>query len=350
MTVLFRLKIIISLTLQHHKDKPDVWIKVISFEYYEQQNIDKSRNYFTEALKIHPKSKELCLTIFKIELNESAQQAATIPKTEPGTEPQPIPQLNNTLLSKRAEIIYDHCKREISDIEFFIDLLNIAENYEFTTSLQTIIVLDLMNQFSGHELTWNTLAQRELKGYHINDIYSSNTTNSTPLTSKKRIELCVKIYNTAASIMKTQSMWSLYIDAMIELNNNKSTQQSLKQKCLLAAYEGADEARCLSERQYLQYIELLKSLPDDEYGQQLCNVLGSATGKYCDSIELWKLYLKYFMRKDDENKVYDIFAIASKTIGSGSLPLWELLKQYFLIKFTHEDRKKVINFFSINFT
>lgn len=191
---------------------------------------------------------------------------------------------------------------------------------------------------------------RELKGYHINDIYSNevsitsedrDTQSHTQLTSKKRIELCVKIYNTAASIMKTQSMWSLYIDAMIDLNNNKSTQPSLKQKCLLAAYQGAHDAKCLSEQQYLQYIELLKSNPEEEYQLKLCEVLENATEIYSNSIELWKLYLKYYMQKDDENKVYDIFAVASKIIGCDSLPLWELLKQYFLIKFTHENRKKV---------
>lgn len=133
---------------------------MINYEYYEQQNIDKTRNFFTQALKIHPKSKELCITVFRIELNEAAQQAATIPKTEPGTDSVPMPQLNNLFLSKRAEIIYDHCKREICEIEFFIELLNISENYNFTIQLQNMIVLDLMNQFPGHELTWNTLAQR----------------------------------------------------------------------------------------------------------------------------------------------------------------------------------------------
>lgn len=191
---------------------------------------------------------------------------------------------------------------------------------------------------------------RELKGYHINDIYSKDINitsfdthreNQTQLTSKKRIELCVKIYSTAASIMKTQTMWSHYIDAMIDLNNNKSTQQNLKQNCLLTAYEGAHEAKCLSELQYLQYIELLKSCSKEEYEQKLCDVLQNSTEVYSNSIELWKLYLKHYMQKDDENKVYDIFAVASKIIGTESLPLWELLKQYFLIKFTHENRKKV---------
>lgn len=152
--------LIYSFDYQHHGDKPEVWIKVINYEYNDQQNIDKTRNYFTQALKLHPKSEELCLSAFKIELIEAAQQAATIPKTEPGTEPAPIPQLNNSLLSKRAEIIYEHCKREICELEFFIELLNITENYSFTIQLQNMIVLDLMNQFPGHELTWNVLAQR----------------------------------------------------------------------------------------------------------------------------------------------------------------------------------------------
>lgn len=55
-------------------------------------------------------------------------------------------------------------------------------------------------------------------------------------------------------------MWTLYIDAMIELNTDLSKQMLLKQKCLLEAYKGGFEALCLTEKQYFKYVEILKKL------------------------------------------------------------------------------------------
>lgn len=57
--------------------------------------------------------------------------------------------------------------------------------------------------------------------------------------------------------MQTEAMWTLYIEAMLDLNKDKSTQQVLKHKCLMSAFKGAHDSMCLTEDQYIQYIDLL---------------------------------------------------------------------------------------------
>lgn len=60
-------------------------------------------------------------------------------------------------------------------------------------------------------------------------------------------------------------MWDYYINAMLALNSDKSTQASLKRSSLSRAFKAAHDSNNMSEPHYLQYIELLYSMkPKDE--------------------------------------------------------------------------------------
>lgn len=60
-------------------------------------------------------------------------------------------------------------------------------------------------------------------------------------------------------------MWEYYINAMLELNSDLTTQASLKRISLSRAFRAANESNNMSEDHYLQYVELLYSKnPKDE--------------------------------------------------------------------------------------
>lgn len=52
-------------------------------------------------------------------------------------------------------------------------------------------------------------------------------------------------------------MWDYYINAMLELNADLSTQASLKRHALSRAFRAAFESNNMSEDHYIQYVELL---------------------------------------------------------------------------------------------
>lgn len=140
--------------LNHHGDKPDVWVSIVMWEYEQGNNLDRVRRLVSRGLRKHPLSSELYVTLFNIELQEvnklnSEKQAVCL---------------------RRAEIIYCNSKKDIHKVEFMIELLRIAEGFSFTKQLQGLIIKDMTDIFPTHVLTWNALAQRELKGYHLTEI------------------------------------------------------------------------------------------------------------------------------------------------------------------------------------
>lgn len=64
--------------------------------------------------------------------------------------------------------------------------------------------------------------------------------------------------------LKTEKMWSYYITAMIELNEDTSTQKEFKRTCLVNAFKGAYDADCLSEFHYLHFLEILLQSPNND--------------------------------------------------------------------------------------
>lgn len=67
--------------------------------------------------------------------------------------------------------------------------------------------------------------------------------------------------------VKEELMWSYYIDAMRDLNQDMSTEPTLKRKSLGEAYKTGYEAGFLSEKHFSEYIEILMKARkvDNEY-------------------------------------------------------------------------------------
>lgn len=117
-------------------------------------------------------------------------------------------------------------------------------------------------------------------------------------------------------------MWNYYINAMLEMNSDLSTQSSIKRFCLKRAFEGAHQSNHMTEDHYLQYIELLYSInPKDDIIE---NVLQKATRTYEGSLRIWLLRMRYHIQEKNLAKIQEIFKVARSVLGSKGAELWEL--------------------------
>lgn len=117
-------------------------------------------------------------------------------------------------------------------------------------------------------------------------------------------------------------MWNFYLNAMLELNSDLSTQSAIKRVSLKRAFEGANKENFLSEDQYLQYIELLWSLnPKDETIEK---VFHKATKIYENSVEVWKMCMRYYIQERKFNNLKEIFKVAKGLHGAKGMELWQL--------------------------
>lgn len=277
------------------------------------------------------------LTFFQIEL-ENKQQA------------------DEQIALQLADVVYMNGKKNFKkEINFFIEMVNIADKFPYAKPMQETILDDMRRAFPNEELLWHTLAQRELNGMTPNDCtinfkemvknekeekeeeddedtkpnaskMNVDATVSASHTLRKRIQLCAQIYDEAVKVVNTPKMWSYYLDAMLELNNDLSTQAACKRSFLGRAFSAANESNKMSENHYLQYIELLHSTnPKDE---NIIRVFRKAVSLYRNSSKIWLQFMRFYIQADNIDKVRETFKKAQLQMGSKSAELWQLYMTY----------------------
>lgn len=323
----------VSLSLKRmlniHAHNPEAWMRAISWECEDMQNIVIARKYFLCALQKNPESHLLFTNYVKMELKEGAQ----------------VPDWNKhdrDLALHRSTLVYEMAKKKINDIKFFIELLSMVQDFPFTDTLIETIIHDMEIVFPRKELLWHTLAQRELMGFHRHykneskdsDDYDKDeetTPNNLPRKKKlrARIEICVQVYEVATEELKTDTMWSYYIKEMMALNQDLSTEKNLKRNSLMKAFKGAHDAGLMTVDQYLDFLEILMQSEENEY---FLTVIRAATTKHTYAIKLWETWMRFHIRNDEEEQVNEIFKRATKKLATGSVPLWRLLIHYYHTK------------------
>lgn len=286
------------------------------------------------AQQKHPESQKLYLIFFKIEL-ENKRQSDEL----------------EALL--HADIVYTSSKKKFTNIDFFIEMLNIVDKFAYANSIQQNILDDMREMFPREEVLWNTLAQRELKGLstvdctvdfsgliktedgenksddckvNLKKLKIEDLSSPPQHTLRKRIELCIQIYEQAVKIVDTPKMWNFYINAMLELNSDLSTQASIKKFGLKRAFEGASRSNHMSEDHYLQYIELLyTNNPKDVIIEE---IFGKATKTYGSSLKIWLQCMRYYIQDGNFTKTQEIFKTAKNLLGPKGTEVWHLYLLY----------------------
>lgn len=142
------------------------------------------------AQQLHPEHQRLYLTFFQIEL-ENKRQA------------------EEELVLQHANVVYNNGKQKFNDIAFYIEMLKIVDKFEYADSIQQQILSDMRETFKHDEFMWHTFAQRELSGQSTANFIQwirndgepnkidSVKSEDTLFVTRKRIDLCVKVYEEA---------------------------------------------------------------------------------------------------------------------------------------------------------
>lgn len=126
-------------------------------------------------------------------------------------------------------------------------------------------------------------------------------------------------------------MWKYYLDCMLDLNKDLTTQLTLKKAILNDAVHFAKERSIqMSEDQYIKYIEIIsKHKARIDY---IKSVVRKATMLYTKSPKLWYLRLRLYMQAQDFNKVRETFCESRNHLEDGSAEIW---RWYFIYIKSH---------------
>lgn len=121
-------------------------------------------------------------------------------------------------------------------------------------------------------------------------------------------------------------MWTYYLDAMIELNTDLSVFSSLKRYALCRAFESANRTSNMSEKYYLDYIELLYS--KNQKDENVERILQKASRMHPTSIEIWFQFIRYHVRDNNFKRLKEIFRTAKDQLMSNGAEIWYLYLMY----------------------
>lgn len=184
------------LYLQFHSTNLEAWIRAIRWEYSENFEYERVKHLINSAQELHPDAESLYTLLVRIEL-ENKQES---PKIE---------------ALQNADNVYMKAKQKITNVDFFIKLLEIADKYDFTGELQEKILADMETMFNNKEIVWHIFAQRALNGLFCPGNMNDNQklvkteligklnikTTRIENSQKKRIENCSRIYSKAVKMV-----------------------------------------------------------------------------------------------------------------------------------------------------
>lgn len=319
-----------SRMLSMHQDKPKCWHIAARWEIEENHDLQTAKKHLLKGLHFHPESQLLYHDIFKLELDAAQNKSeASHSKPESNTSSNSD---NSEIPSdlKKCLVIYEQASKRTKDIKFIIELLNTAQEYVNTEKLQERIVNDMVQEYTHEPLMWDIMARRELKGLVQPSISSDETPmevdNSEQTSLRDRINNCYRVYQAAVKKMKSETMWSLFIDCMLEINQESDSLPNFKRKLLKNALIQGCQAKKLKEKYYLNWISMLDAdQPNQDLAQsKLYEVLCWATEALPESENLWFARLDYLLKNDQEDLAVETFNKAVSILQDNSLRLWQL--------------------------
>lgn len=322
----------------------------MNVESGEEFNEDRIKGLLVRALQRHPYYENFYWKHFEIELKNKSD-------------------LLEHEATQRAADVFTICKDKFERVEVFIELLKITDRFPFAYTLNKDILKYLQEHFAKEPIMWHSLAQRELNGMTTNEyamelvenmgsdyedelIEFENLQNNfnemniedepRRVKEKTRLELCHFMYSKGVKAVNTKAMWNLYLKAMHDVNKDLTTNRAIKRFCLTRAYLGAHRELLLSKAQYLQFIELAWSVnPHDESIEE---VFIKAHKHYGNSLELCDMFMRYYVHRNQYQKLKNLFYIVREVHGSQAVNLWILYFTFIKGKTGSEIQAEVDNF------
>ncbi|KAM3920056.1 U3 small nucleolar RNA-associated protein 6 homolog isoform 2-T2 [Leptodactylus fuscus] len=316
---------IFSSLLAVHPDKPALWIMAAKWEFEDKLSTESSRHVFLRALRFHPDSAKLYQEYFRMELmNVEKQRTEKEDFKKAQMDLEEATYSDEILNGALARVVYKSAVQKIKGAEFHLSLLSIAKKFNFTEDLQKEILADLQSLYTEDPLTWDFLARQELSAKPLQSAEHTSKQAKAQVLSQQE-EQCSRVYETALSTLKTESMWELYVAFCMERYKRQTNSKEIKQQRqdrLLSALRKAHDAGLLPQARYHDWISLLMEL---EQWDVAVEVLAAATDRFTGSVDIWKKRLEILMTLKTEN----LEQVFEKSLGlvkmQDSLPLWELM-------------------------
>ncbi|XP_076285803.1 U3 small nucleolar RNA-associated protein 6 homolog isoform X2 [Lasioglossum baleicum] len=317
---------ILGRMLQVHQDKPKCWHIAARWELEENKNKQTARQFLLRGLHIHPTSQLLFTDAFRLELDEALANDQKN-ETNGDSAATSAGEDDMTIGLKRAYIIYQQASECVKDIKFIVELLNITKERSNSEKLQNRIVSDMIEEYAHEPLMWDTMARRELEGLvqpSLN-VDAMEVDSSERSSLRDRITSCNEVYQTAVKKIKTEEMWTLYVECMLEINQKGGSLPNFKRKLLKTAFTQAHQAKKLKEKYYLLWINMLNAEQKDESTvKKIKEILCIATETIPNSVSLWHARLRYLLSSGLEEEAEAVFPKATQILGDKSLPLWKM--------------------------
>ncbi|XP_037725657.1 U3 small nucleolar RNA-associated protein 6 homolog [Drosophila subpulchrella] len=319
--------------LLYHGDVPDYWVDAAMWLYeYNRLNIDRVKDILLRGLQRHPDSAALNKCFFDIMLKEAA-----LGNNERNLAENTLSEQDIKL--ERVEAVYRNSMANITQLDYFVKLLESCEDHqELTGKLQRLIIDDMQEKFPREPGLWDLLAQRELRGFHLGDLEDEDldTSDEEPASKKsrsvnarslkRRIQLCVTVYKSAVEELQTPEMWNMYLDAMLALNTDGKSERILKQQCLADALQAGHRSQMMGVKHYSILRKMLCTAPG---GREAAVTILTEALKNDSSVEMHELLLATHIQSDSEPLIYEMFNQIQKNMGSEALPLWRSVILYY---------------------
>ncbi|EEZ99856.2 U3 small nucleolar RNA-associated protein 6 homolog [Tribolium castaneum] len=285
---------------------PEVWQVAAAWHAHDRKDLNSALIALNKGLTLHKNSQLLYTEAIKLELSVIKNNAPE------DTE------LQRRVCAKIETYLQLICVH-INDFKFLIEILNLLELYSFTKSVQNLIIDKLLKNHSESELVWDALAQRERRGFHYGQ------SNSEQANSKEVcLSLCFAKYEEGlkkVSPSEKASLWSVYLDCLEEARLENNQLPDILKTLKMALKQASDE-NYLPDRYYIKWVELAND-------KEVLHILEKGTSAFPESIDLWKLLLRYATINDMEKKVNEIFDKGTQMLKENSLPLWFMYLRYY---------------------
>ncbi|XP_055544721.1 U3 small nucleolar RNA-associated protein 6 homolog [Wyeomyia smithii] len=308
--------------LNFHGDKPAAWMSAAKWEYTQMENLERTKHFMFRGLQRHPDSREMFVCFLDLMLKEADKVAAQI--EERGDLEKSNPELCKAL--ECVQLINEHYKNREQDLDFFIELIACLKQVKAGRSFGKNVLEEMKRTFAGKELMWHTLAQLAYEDSYLVE----RTCEKLDSTFEECLKRCIQMYETAVESLPTIQMWTYYIDAMLQINEDMSSYPKLRRKALAEAFKNAYSRNFLDEQKFIEYLKLLTH-SDKPRESFIAEVFQKALDTYPSSGELWELRLKYAVWNETSADEFDVLfkQAAGMCAAQNTLPLWIVRCQYF---------------------
>lgn len=159
---------------------------------------------------------------------------------------------------------------------------------------------------------------------------------------KKRIELCLHVYQVSLRAVKTPKMCTYYINAMLQLNRDLTNHANYKRKCLAIAFREGHESKLMHEEHYHTCLKLLLKGP---LGIENARKLLTEAVHLQDTLLYYDMWMTVHMANDKVDELMEVFQKANEIFGADKcVTLWRKLLNFLRTMTTEQEELGVVRF------